>query len=403
MTLVKLDLGICYMKAYELKKNVYWVGAKDWNLRDFHGYKTSRGSTYNAYLIIDEKITLVDGVKDYMTDEMLSRISSIISPDKIDYVVCNHVEMDHSGAIPKVMQLAKNAKLVTNPAGKKGLEDHYDVSGWDFEIVKSGAQLSLGEKTLSFVTIPMLHWPDSMMTYLKEDKILLPNDAFGQHYASEHIFADEVPKEILFEEAKKYFANILYPYSKKLSKLLSGFDLDVEMLAPSHGLIWRGEQISEILEEYKKWANGVCENKALIVYDTMWKTTEKLSILVEEAFEELGVKVIKRSLKHNDISDVITDVVDVKYVAIGSPCLNSTYLPTMGAFLTYLRGLSPKDKTGFVFGSYGWKTGFSSQITSILEDLGWNLPEGAYEAKYQNIDKDEIRAKIANVIKSGEE
>lgn len=386
------------MKAYKLKDNIYWVGAKDWNLRDFHGYKTQRGSTYNAYLIVDEKITLIDSVKAHKTEEMLSRISSVIDVKDIDYVVCNHVEMDHSGAIPKVLEIAKNAKLVTNPAGKKGLEDHFDTSNFDFEIIKTKQELSIGKRSLSFVTIPMLHWPDSMMTYIKEDKLLLPNDAFGQHYASEHIFADEAPFEIVFEEAKKYFANILYPFSKQLNKLLDSFDLDVDMIAPSHGLILRGEHISHMLKEYKKWAKGDCSNKALIIYDTMWGTTEKMALDIEEAFEEKDIKVSKMSLKHNDISDIMTEIVDSKYIALGSPCLNTTFLPTMGAFLTYLKGLAPYEKIGFSFGSYGWRAGFLGEINQVMESINWSVPATPYEAKYRFYDKNELKEKINSII-----
>ncbi|MGD9639194.1 MAG: FprA family A-type flavoprotein [Alphaproteobacteria bacterium] len=389
------------MKAYEIKQGIYWVGAKDWNLRDFHGYKTSRGSTYNAYLIIDDKITLVDAVKGYLNDELFSRIASIIDPAKIDYIVCNHVEMDHSGSLPELMKIAKNAEIITNNSGKKGLEEHYDASDWKFKVVKTGDEISLGKRTLSFVTIPMLHWPDSMMTYLKEDKILMPNDAFGQHYASEFLFADEAPYEIVIEEAKKYFANILYPYSKKLAKLVEGFDLDVDIIAPSHGLMWRGDDISAILNEYKNWAGGKNKGKAVVVYDTMWGATEKMADCVKATFENEGVEVIKRSLKLNDISDVITDIVDAKYVVFGSPCLNSGILPTMGWMLTYLKGLAPTDKIGFCFGSYGWKNGFSKEIQNAMSDLEWKLPKEPFEAKYRTCNFADLEAVVKDVIAFG--
>ncbi|MBR1945778.1 MAG: FprA family A-type flavoprotein [Alphaproteobacteria bacterium] len=363
------------MKAVEIKKGIYWVGVKDWNLREFHGYTTSRGSTYNAYLIVDEKITLIDGVKAPFADELMSRISSVVEPEKIDVVICNHVEMDHSGALPAVMAKAKNATLYCPAAGERGLKMHYDTAGWKIQIVKTGDTLNIGKHTLSFVQMPMVHWPDSMMTYVADEKLLFPNDGFGQHYACEELF-DDVNFDIVMEEAKKYYGNIVWPYGMQVQKVLEeAAKLDIDMIAPSHGVIWR-RHIPEIIEKYKLWSSyGSVADKAVVVYDSMWGSTERMAQEIAAAWSEKGLKVTLCSLKHNNISDAINAIVEAKYVALGSPTLNSGILPTMGAFLTYLKGLAAKNKIGFCFGSYGWKKDAQSEMQDVLAKLGWELPE----------------------------
>ncbi len=363
------------MKAVEIKKGIYWVGVKDWNLREFHGYTTSRGSTYNAYLIIDDKITLIDGVKAPFTDLFMRRISSVIDPAKIDVVVCNHVEMDHSGALPAIMETAKNATLYCPPAGERGLKMHYDTTGWKMQVVKTGDTLNIGKHTLTFVQMPMVHWPDSMMTYVADEKLLFPNDGFGQHYASDELFDDE-NLDVIMDEAKKYYGNIVWPYGAQVQKVLeTAATLDIGMIAPSHGIIWR-KHIPEIVEKYKLWSSyGHIADKAVIVYDSMWGSTEQMAREVAAAWGEKGLRVTLCSLKYSNVSDAINDIVEAKYVALGSPTLNSGILPTMGAFLTYLKGLAPKNKVGFCFGSYGWKKDAQDEMQGILANLGWELPE----------------------------
>ncbi len=256
------------MKAVELKKGVYWVGSIDWNLRNFHGYQTQRGSTYNAYLIIDEKIVLVDTVKNYCYSEMIERIKSVIDPSKIDYIVTNHVEMDHSGALPIFLKEYGNKTIITSPNGEKGLKAHYGQD-WDYNIVESGGSVSIGKRTLQFVLTPMVHWPDSMVTYIPEEKILLPNDAFGQHIASSERFDDEYEWEILKTEAAKYYANIVLPFGQQVAKALDAVkDLPIDIIGPSHGLIWR-DKMSNILDLYRKWSGNETEDRAIIIYDTM--------------------------------------------------------------------------------------------------------------------------------------
>lgn len=373
------------MNAREIKKGIYWVGVKDWNLKEFHGYSTPNGSTYNSYLIMDEKITLVDGVKHYMSEEMLARVRSITDFSKIDYIVVNHVEMDHSGNIPDIMKLAPQAKIITNAAGKRALEDHFDTTGWEYEIVKTGDNISIGRRTLEFVTTPMLHWPDSMMTYVKEDKLLLSNDGFGQHYACDTIFVKDVPLDIICREAKSYYANILFPYGAQAEKALNtagDLGLEIEMIAPSHGCIWSGEkEVNTILGLYAKWASGKNEGKAVIVYDTMWGATEKLAEAAMAVFQDAGIPVVKHCLSVKNVSEVMIDFLDAEYVCIGSPTLNNELFPRVAGFVTYMKGLAPKNKKALAFGSYGWKGGVVKQIQAVYEALGWQTVE-PFEEKY---------------------
>ena len=341
------------MKAIKMKEGIYWVGGIDWDLRNFHGYLTQRGSTYNAYLIVDEKVVLIDTVKHYLSDEMIERISSVIDPSKIDIIVSNHVEMDHSGGIPEISKIAPNAKIYTSPKGYEGLRAHYgeDI---DFIPVKSAETINLGKKTLQFVLTPMVHWPDNMFTYIPEDKLLFSNDAFGQHIASYERFADELPYGIVMEEAKKYYANIVMPYGMQVQKTLSQASaLEIDMIAPSHGVIWR-KDLTNIIEEYKKWSTNTTDKKALIIYDTMWSSTKKMADAIYSAFEELEYSPELCNLQTNHISDIITKVLTAEYICVGSPTLNNNILPTVSAFLTYMKGLAPKGRKAIAFGSYGW-------------------------------------------------
>jgi flavorubredoxin len=359
------------MKAVEVKEGIYWVGGIDWNLRNFHGYLTQRGSTYNAYLIIDEKITLVDTVKSYLTGEMLERIRSVVDPSKIDYVICNHVEMDHSGGLPEIMKIIPNAAIFCSPKGEAGLREHYKEN-WNFKPMESGTVLNVGKRNLHFITTPMVHWPDNMVVYMPEDKILFSNDAFGQHLASSERFDDEYPLDITMLEARKYYANIVLPYSKQVQKVLVGLkDIDIEIIANSHGIIWR-RHVKEIMEGYKSWASNETRKKALIIYDTMWHSTESMALAIQDAFEQKGYTTSLLSLQFNHISDIMTEVIDAEYICVGSPTLNGRMLPTMAAFLTYLSGLAPKNRKSIVFGSYGWGP-------KQLDDMATTMTESGFE------------------------
>ncbi len=371
------------MEKVELKPGIYWVGGIDWNLRTFHGYLTQRGTTYNAYLIVDDKITLVDTVKHYLFDEMLARISEIVDPSKIDIIVSNHVEMDHSGSIGKMLEIAPNAKVVTSVMGEKGLKRHYKQD-WDFMVVKSGDTLNIGKRTLHFVHVPMVHWPDSMVTYIPEDKVLLPNDAFGQHIASAERFDDEINCwAVLKEEAAKYYANIVLPYGDQVMGAIKVLgDLDIEIIGPSHGVMWRS-MIPELLEEYVKWATHTTpEGRAMIVYDTMWGSTKKMAEALREGLVEEGVTVEMRNLEFTDISDIMTLVPFSRGIFLASPTINNGMLPSMGGFLTYIKGLRPKNKVGFAFGSYGWGGQSVGEIEKVMEGLKWELPMPSHKINW---------------------
>ncbi len=338
------------MKAVEIKKDIYWVGAIDWNVRNFHGYLTQRGTTYNAYLVMDEEITLIDTVKATHKDELIKRISSIVDPSKIDNIICNHVEMDHSGALEDIAKLCPKAKIYCSQKAVDGLKLHYD---YDFNLnpVNTGDSINTGSRSFNFISTPMVHWPDNMVSYCSEDKILFSNDGFGQHIASPERFDDEYPLDITMDEAKKYYANIVLPFSNMVKNELAAAEkLDIEMIAPSHGLIWR-ENVAQIIEKYCDWSANKTEEKAVIVYDTMWKSTEKIAMGLANYFEKQNIKFEVLNLQKAHISDIMTYVIDAKYICVGSPILNNNMLLTVSAFLTYMKGLAPKNRIGVAFGS----------------------------------------------------
>ncbi|MCK4957162.1 MAG: FprA family A-type flavoprotein [Candidatus Cloacimonetes bacterium] len=374
------------MKATEIRKGIYWVGGIDWDLRNFHGYLTQRGSTYNSYLIIDEKITLIDNVKSYMADEQIKRISQIIDPTKIDYVIQNHIEMDHSGSLPKIMDLCPNAKVIASPKGVEGIPKHYKKE-WNFQTVKSGDVLNLGKRTLHFVQTPMLHWPDNMVSYCPEEKILFSNDAFGQHIASSERFDEEYPLHLMLHETTKYYANIVLPYSNQVQKALEVVQaLDIEIICPSHGLIIK-KYISEILAEYKKWSGYQVDDKALIIYDTMWKSTEAIAHSIQETFEAKNYQTRMFNLQHTHISDIMTEILTAKYICVGSPTLNNNIMPTVASFLTYLKGLAPKKRIGLAFGSYGWGGQSIGIVENTLKECGFDMLD---QIKIQYVPDDAI-------------
>jgi len=372
------------MNNIELAKGIYWVGAVDWDVRDFHGYSTNRGTTYNAFLIVDEKVTLFDTVKRSHLDDLLRHVRNIIDPEKIDYLVVNHVEMDHSGSLPELMEIIKPEKLFCSPMGHKAILDHFHREDWPFEIVKSGTELSLGKRTIQFIETRMLHWPDSMFSFIKEDGILFSSDAFGQHYATSERFDDEVPLSEVMEESAKYYANILYLFSplvKKLLEAVAGMNLDIKMIAPDHGVIWR-KNMDVILEAYRKWSNGECREKALVIYESMWHSTEKMAQAIAAGLEETGVSTDLINLKVNHRSDIMTKVLSAKAIVVGSPTLNNGLLPNIAGFLMYMRGLKPINKVGASFGSFGWSGESVKLLNQSLEDMKIELIEEGIKHKY---------------------
>jgi len=369
------------MNAIKVAEKVYWVGAVDWNIRDFHGYSTHRGTTYNAYLILDDHVALVDTVKANFSEEMMTRIESVVDPEKIEYVVCNHVEMDHSGAVPQAMETVKNAKVICTERGKEGLAKHYR-GDWQFATVKTGGKLNLGKRNLSFIEAPMLHWPDSMFTYLVEDRILMPNDAFGQHIASSGRFDDEVPEAL--DEAEKYYANILMPFGSLIQsaiKKMGELNISPSVIAPSHGVIWRSDP-QRIVNSYDDWSSGRTKPKVLVVYDSMWGSTEKMARAIAENAADPSVKVSVFHLRNSDRSDVVKEILAARVILLGTSTLNNTMLPKMGSLMTYLSGLRPKNKAVACFGSYGWGGGGVRTLENQLKALGLDVFAASVEAQY---------------------
>src|SRR5512136_2877898 len=363
------------MERVELKKGVYWVGAIECSIRYFHGYSALTETTYNAYLILDEKNVLVDTVKATFYIEMLGRISEIIDPSKIDVIVSNHVEMDHSGSLTQMVERIGNPTVITSERGQKGLTKHYKKP-LTFKIVKSGEAVSIGHRTLTFVEAPMLHWPDSMFTYIKEDQLLLPNDAFGQHLASSQRFEDEVGDGVM-AHAAKYYANILWPLAPLILKKVdevTKMGIPIEMIAPSHGLIWR-KSPGRIMEAYVDWSQGKAGNKILIIYDTMWGSTESVAKAILKGLIEEGAEARLLHLRLNHRSDIIEDMLEAKGILLGSPTLNNGMFPTMGDFLTYMRGLRPKGKVFGLFGSHGWGGGAIKEMRRALEQEKFEIWE----------------------------
>ena len=362
------------LNAIEISPKVWWVGGIDWNERLFHGYTTEAGITYNAYLIMDEKITLIDTCKATFSNELVQRISQVVDPAKIDVVITNHVEMDHSGSLPVIHKIAPNAQIYASAgAGVNEVRAHFGIEATP---VKSGDTLNIGERTLTFVTTPMVHWPDNMVTYSDVDQILFSNDAFGQHYATTKRFDDENDLCEIMKQAKKYYANIVWPYGMQAHKALEAVKgLELKMIAPSHGCIWRSH-IDKILEKYEAWTTYQTEEKAVVVFDSMWHSTEMMAREICDSFIAEGISAKLIDVKASHISDIMTDLCDARYVAVGSPTLNSNMLPTVASFLTYMRGLSPKNdqRIGLAFGSYGWAPLGPKQVYEELEKAKFNLP-----------------------------
>ncbi len=371
------------MRPIEIAKGIYNVGAIDWNIRDFHGYSTDRGTTYNAFLIVDEKIALIDTVKKNFSDQLIENISKIVDPKKIDYVVSNHTEMDHSGGLPRIMhKVGEDKPLYCSKMGAKNLARHFPRK-WNYHAVGSGEELSLGNRTLTFLETRMLHWPDSMFTYLKEDKILFSSDGFGQHYAGQETFDDELGDEIMLH-AKKYYANILLLYSPLILKLIdtvTELGIEIDMICPDHGIIWRKDP-GKIISAYAGWAKQAPKKKAVVVYDTMWHSTEAMADEIAAGIANEGVRVRPIHIRSSHRSEIMTEVLDAAAVIVGSPTLNNQLFPTVSDFLTYMKGLKPINKIGAAFGSYGWSGEAVKMINSALEDMKFDIIDPGVRLQY---------------------
>lgn len=362
----------------KVKNNVHWVGKIDWELRKFHGneYSTRRGSTYNSYLIDENKTALVDTVWAPFAKEYVSNLAREIDLKKIDFVVANHAEIDHSGALPELLERIPDTPVYCTANGVKSLTGHYHRE-WNFQVVKTGDRLSLGSKELIFIEAPMLHWPDSMFCYLTGDNILFSNDAFGQHYASEYLFNDLVDQNELFSECLKYYANILTPFSSLVEKKIQEFlslGLPLDIICTSHGVIWRKDP-AQIVEQYLKWAKSYQENQITIVYDTMWNSTRVMAERIAEGIRrtdpDVNVKLF--NIAGSDKNDVVAEVFKSKAVVFGSPTINRGILTSLAGLLEEIKGLSFKDKKAAVFGSYGWSGESTRILAESLQQAGFTV------------------------------
>ena len=395
------------MKPVEIKKDIYWVGALDWNVRDFHGYSTPKGTTYNAFLVMDEKVTLFDTVKKPFKNDLIHNIKKLVDPRKIDYLVVNHVEMDHSGSVPEMIDLIEPEKVICSAMGKNALLEHYHRPDWPYEVVDSGQTMSLGRRNVTFLETRMLHWPDSMISYIPEERLLISSDAFGQHWATSERFDDEVDLDELLRHGAKYYANILMLYSPLVQKVLGAVEkmgIQIDMIAPDHGLIWRTHP-QKILAAYNHWSQQKTKEKALIIYDTMWQSTESMAFAIADGLIQEGVDFKLLNLKHNHRSDVMTEVLDARALIIGSATLNNGMLPAMADMLCYMKGLRPANKVGAAFGSYGWSGEAVKLITEILEEMKVKVPEPGIRVKFAPNPDDlakcmELGRRMAQAIKS---
>jgi anaerobic nitric oxide reductase flavorubredoxin len=374
--------------SLNVKNNIYWVGKIDWELRKFHGdeYSTHRGSSYNSYLIKEEKVALIDTVWKPFSKEFIENLAQEIDLKKIDYIIANHAESDHSGALPELVRRIPETPIYCTKNGVKSLKGHYHQD-WNFQVVKTGDKLSLGSKELIFVEAPMLHWPDSMFCYLTGDNILFSNDAFGQHYASEYMFNDLVDPNELAEECIKYYANILTPFSplvtKKIKEVLS-FNLPLDMICTSHGIIWR-DKPEQIVEKYMTWADSYQENQITLIYDSMWNGTRKMAEKIAEGIKDSDEKVNVKlfNLAKSDKNDVITEVFKSKAILVGSPTINKGILVSVAGMLEEIKGLKFKNKKAAAFGSYGWSGESNKIISESLKTAGFEIIDDGIKVLWQ--------------------
>jgi flavorubredoxin len=373
------------LNAIKISENIYWVGAIDWELRNFHGYATSQGSTYNAFLIMGEKPILIDAVKEAFCDEMLARIASVIEPQKIKYIISNHAEMDHSGSLPRVINLINPEKVFATKVGAQALQDHFHLQ-YNFTEVQDGEELSLGNITLKFFETKMLHWPESMFTFCVNDGVLFSQDGFAAHYATSELFAENNNFCLLSREAAKYFANILLPYSSFVTKAvtrLQDLKLNLKMIAPDHGPLWREpEQIDWIIKHWYQWSLQEHRAKAVIIFDTMWKSTAKMASAIADGLTANSIEAKVINLSVNSRSDVITEILDAGALLVGSPTLNQQIFPSVADNLCYIKGLKPKNLVGQVFGSYGWADAATKILTAELQSLGVELVGEPVQSRY---------------------
>lgn len=362
----------------QVNEYVSWIGKTDWELKKFHGdeFTTTKGSSYNAYLIKDEKNILIDTVWLPYDREFVSNLKQEIELNKIDAIIIQHGEVDHSGALVELMKEIPNTPIYCTQNAVKSLKGQYHEE-WNFKTVKTGDTLNIGKHTLTFIEAPMLHWPDTMFTYMDKEDILFSNDGFGQHLASEYLYADEVDSCDLWNQAITYYANILAPFGmmvkKKITEIL-GMELPIKMICPSHGLIWRKEP-KQIVQKYLEWADNYQENQITILYDTMWNSTRKMAETIAKGIQNVNKEVTIKIMNtaKDDKTEILTQVFKSKMILVGSPTVNNGYLYSIAGILEMIKGMKLKNKKAVAFGSYGWSGEAVSQITQKLKDAGFEI------------------------------
>ena len=380
--------------AKQITNKVSWVGKIDWELTKFHGdeLSTKHGSSYNAYLIEDEKTALIDTVWQPYDKEFVARLKKTIDLKKIDYIVMNHNEIDHSGALVELMREIPETPIYCTKKGESIIRGHYHPEGWNFVNVKTGDTLNLGENTLTFIEAPMLHWPDTMFSYLSGENILFSNDAFGQHFATESLYNDTVKQDDLRWEAQKYYANILNPFSMMVSrkvKELIGMNLNIKMICPSHGIIWK-ENPKQIIDKYVEWSNAYKENQITIIYDTMWQSTRKMAESISDGIqkEDKDVTVKLFNASQIDKNDILTEIFQSKAILVGSPTINNGYSYAIAGILEMARGIKYKGKKAAAFGSYGWNGDAPKMITAHLQEAGFEVVNDGIKKQWVPDEKD---------------
>jgi flavorubredoxin len=372
------------MVPIQLKKDLWWLGVVDWDLRDFHGYETEKGTTYNSYLLRGVKTALFDTVKSNFTGRLIDNVKRVIEPEKINYLVVNHAEMDHTGALPTVIDLVKPDKIICTKACKDALIAHFHQENWPFEIIQEGGVLDLGGKTIRFFGSAMIHWPDSMVSFIEEDKVLISNDIFGQHWATSERYDDQVDQGELDRQSAKYYANIFMPTSPAVRKFLGKLDgagLSFELLAPDHGLMWRRD-VQKIIKAYRAWSAGETKAKAIVVYDTMWESTARMARAVAEGLADENISTKLFDLRRNHRSEVMTEALDARAIILGSSIINGGILPKMADMISYMKGLRPLNKIGASFGSYGWSNVIVKMLNEALEEMKINIVHPGVSSHY---------------------
>jgi flavorubredoxin len=359
----------------------------DWDLTKFHGeeYSTHKGSTYNAYLVRDEKNVLIDTVWLPYTEEFVDNLQKEIALAEIDYIIINHGEVDHSGALTKLMELIPDTPIYCTANAVKSLKGQYHKE-WNFHVVKTGDKLNIGSKEFIFVEAPMMHWPDTMMCYLTGENILFSNDAFGQHYASEYMFNDLVDQAELYRETLKYYANILTPFNRQVErklKELAELNLTIDIICPSHGVVWRDNPM-QIVNKYTEWVKDYQENQITIIYDTMWDGTRKLAEAIAEGIKQAdpAVNIKLYNTGRKDKNDILTEIFQSKAILVGSPTVNNGVLSSIAGIMEEIRGLQFKNKKAAAFGTYGWSEKSVKMIGQLLNDAGFEVVNDGYKVSW---------------------